>query len=133
MAAPDLSRLQAQLLVSGLQQQNPALYQVIWQLIQNAKDFLAQLATISAASGGVLSDASFLTYDSELLNGLPLSKELIAGTNVTFDDSVFGQRIVNVEAAEDGVWFPLTDGDPDEADLIFNSFGECIMVFVPNP
>lgn len=133
MATPDqLDRLQAQLLVSGLQQTNPALYQVIWQLIKSTKDTLTALSELATGSGGVLSDATFLTYDSEIPS-LPSSKELIAGTAVSFDDSVFGQRIINVEAVEDGVWVPLSDGNPDEADLVFNSFGECIMVFVPNP
>src|SRR5678815_4141203 len=106
MATSDqLDRLQAQLLVSGLQQSNPALYQVIWQLIKNAKDVLTALTAITNASGGILADATFLTADSEILT-LPNSKELIAGTNVTFDDSVFGQRIVSATggSGEDGVW-----------------------------
>lgn len=95
MATSDqLDRLQAQLLVSGLQQSNPALYQVIWQLIKNAKDVLTALTAITTASGGVLANATFLTADSEIAS-LPNSKELVAGTFITFDDSVFGQRIVN--------------------------------------
>lgn len=131
---PDLNRLQAQLLVSGLQQKDPALYQVISQLIANAIRLQAltdELINGNTTDITALLNATFLTHTDESAL-LISSRNLLAGTNVTFDDTIPNERTINV-STEDGVWTPLTDGDPDEADLIFNSFGECIMVFVPNP
>lgn len=50
--AVDLDRLRAQLLVSKIQGTNPPLFQVINQLIQNAKDLQDALEAIIAGSGG---------------------------------------------------------------------------------
>lgn len=140
---PDLDRLQHVLLTSGLQTKDNALYQVIFQLIQatraiqtiinstinNSDADLAALEALVAALQGL----TFLTGTDQTAL-LPNSRELLPGTNITFDDSVPNERTINASGSgEDGVWTPLSDGDTVEPELIFNSFGECIMVFVPNP
>lgn len=51
-----------------------------------------------SATGGALADATFLTATDETAT-LPNSRELLAGTNVSFDDTVPGARTVNVTAA----------------------------------
>lgn len=132
---PDLNRLQAQLLTSGLQQKDPPLYQVISQLIANA--IRLQALTDALINGNTtditaLLNATYITSTDEAAL-LPNSRNLLAGTGVTFDDSTPNERTINVSATEDGVWVPLSDGDTVEADLIFDSFGQCVMVFVPNP
>lgn len=52
-------------------------------------------------------DATYLTVDDESAD-LPNSRQLLAGTNVTFDDSVANERTVNVTASVDHV--VLSDG-----------------------
>ncbi len=134
-SGPDLNRLQAQLLTSGLQQKDPPLYQVISQLIANAIRLQALTDELIAGNTTDISTlllATFITHTDEAAT-LINSRNLLAGTNVTFDDATPNERTINVSAAEDGVWTPLSDGDPDEPDIIFNSFGEVIMIFVPNP
>ena len=132
---PDLNRLQAQLLVSGLQVKDPPLYQVITQLIANAirlQEITDELIAGNTTDITALLNATFLTHTDESAL-LIASRNLLAGTGVSFDDTVPNERTINVTTSEEGVWTPLSDGDTVEADLIFNSFGECIMVFVPNP
>jgi len=130
---PDLDRLKSVLLNSGLQIQNNALYQVINQLIDWARQIqIALNANISSVGGAVndLSDQNFLTWADESVD-LPSSRQLLAGTGVTFDDTIAFQRTINAGASAfyDA---PLTDGNVDETDLIFAN-GECIIVQVPNP
>jgi flagellar hook-basal body complex protein FliE len=75
-------------------------------------------------------------FDDRLI--LPNSIQLLAGLNITFDDSVAGKRTISATGggsgggSEDGYWTPLTDGNVDETQLIFAA-GECIAVFVPTP
>src|SRR5690606_9008066 len=61
----------------------------------------------------------YLTHSNETAD-LPNSRQLVAGEAISFDDSVAGQRIINVEFDEGvGLWEPLTDGDEDQPELIF--------------
>lgn len=76
---------------------------------------------------------SFLTRNIETAD-LVNSLQLIAGLNITFDTSVANQLKINATAgggaAATHYDTPLTDGDPDETNLIFAS-GDCIIVQVP--
>lgn len=128
-----LGKLQATLLTSGLQQTNQPLFQVINQLIQAVID--ASSATVEAvASGGgsgITADETFLTIDDELAN-LPQSSRLIAGDNVSFDSSVFGELRVDVTIppSDHPEWSVLTNGDPVSPELIFAG-GDVIMLEIP--
>lgn len=92
-----LQKLQAVLLVSGLQQKDPPLYQVISQLIQAIIDSNIGVVEITGGGGGggPLSDKTFVTTSNELAS-LPNSSQIIAGDNVSFDTSIFGQLRIDV-------------------------------------
>lgn len=80
------------------------------------------VTTLSTAADPNL---DYLTHSDETAD-LPNSRRLVAGTAISFDDSVAGQRIINADA---GLWEPLTDGDEDQPELIFAG-GDVIMVNV---
>lgn len=129
---PDLDRLKSQLLTSGLQNRDQPLWQVIDQLIAFAKLLQQELEGRINSTSGAISNATFLTVNNESAT-FPGSRQLLAGTGISFDDSVPFQRTINASGASgSGYWTPLTDGDVDETDLIFAN-GEAIAVFVPTP
>jgi len=108
MANP-LERLKSQLLTSGVQQDNFALYQVINQLIGFLQDEV--IITSNAISGGGggggigLVNATYLTKNKEA--GLPNSLQEIAGSGIQFNDAS-GRRIISaaipfgLDSGEDG-------------------------------
>jgi hypothetical protein len=91
-----LGKLKSTLLTSGLQQKDQPLFQVINALIDAQIDASTDVVAITGggSSTGALSDRTYLTATLESTN-LPNSRELIAGTNVTFDDTTPNARIVN--------------------------------------
>jgi len=127
---------------SGIQTKNNALYQVINQLLKNAqqnKDLtVSQFTAISVVINGFTSsvsiinelfkDATFLTATDESA-GLPSSRELLPGTNVSFDDTVIHKRTVNVTGITDGgsssgaFLTILGDIDNDEPMMMLSSSG----------
>lgn len=124
-------------LVTWLNQANIAgtnnpLYQTVYYLIRAIKELQNEtneaISNISIPATG-LEDLDFLTHSDESA-ALPNSRQLIAGTNVSFDDTPVNQRIVNVTVAAAYYDSPLTDGDLDETELIFAS-GDCVIVQVP--
>lgn len=92
-----LSKLQSTLLTSGLSQTNQPLFQVINQLIQAVIDSAAGVVEINDNGGGsgTISDKTYLTVGNELAS-LPQSSQLVAGDNVSFDTSTFGQLVIDV-------------------------------------
>lgn len=142
---PDFSSLQTTLANAQISVKQNALYQTINQLIERLKKFQGlTVEGIEEVNNSVnetnvtvnefitnTEDASFLTVDDEILN-FPSSIRLLAGTNITFDDSVAGARTINASgsAAPSGYWTLLSDGDTVEAELIFAN-GEAIALFVP--
>jgi len=129
MALADLDRLKANLLTSGLQNKDSALYQVINQLIDATKqlqaNIITQIITISSGSGfnGI---QSFLTINAE--GGLPNSRKLVAGSNITFDLTVPGQLIIN--SAGSGVidHVVLSDGALPIPEPVDDGFGNFVYV-----
>ena len=75
--------------------------------------------------------ATYLTTEDETFN-LPQSVQLLAGTGITFDDSLPNTRVISSlgGGASNHYDSPLTDGNIDETELIFAS-GNCIIVQVP--
>lgn len=132
----DLARLKSTLLTSGLSQQNNPLFQVINQLLQAVRDLQEETQTsITTVSGNVtgFENLRYLTHDNDLGN-LPNSRHLIAGSNITFDDTMVGQRIINATGGSptvEGYWSLLTDGNAIEPELIFTSNGDVISTFNP--
>jgi hypothetical protein len=133
---PDFSSLFTSLSNSKVQVDNYSLYQTIFFLITNvarARDLLVQdLEDINEDLSDIFA-STFLTVENET-DDFPNSRQLLAGTNITFDDSIAGERTISASGGgtSDHYDAPLTDGDVDETDLIFAS-GECIIVQVPNP
>lgn len=125
----DLDRLQTTLLKSGLQQKDQPLYQVINQLLQAVREFQDLILAQADESTNILSTGLFLTHAPDLA-ALPASRVLLAGTDVSFDDSVFGERTVNVTGSGSSAWSVLTDGDLIEPELIFAG-GDVIMLEFP--
>lgn len=132
---PDFSSLITSLDNSRTQTSNYSLYQTIFFLIQNvarARDLLVKdLNDINEQLSEIFA-ATFLTVNNET-NDFPNSRQLLPGTNITFDDSVDGERTINATGGATGNYYdsPLTDGDLVETDLIFAS-GDPIICQVPN-
>lgn len=124
----DLSRLKSNLANGKVRETDFPTYQVINALIdqitklQKALD--ARIVIIAGESSGV-KNLDYITHTNEGVD-LPNSRQLIAGTEVTFDVSIPGQLIINVSASGSS-WDVLTDGDLIEPELIFAG-GEVIMV-----
>lgn len=141
----DYSQLQASLNTSGYQKKNPAVFQVISQLIQflqrNKGIIQKKLEEINNSINiagvninninNLLKFATFWTRNDETVN-LPASFRVIAGPGINLDYSIPNQVTITSTSNSDGYWTPLTDGDTDETDLIFAN-GEAIAVFVPVP
>lgn len=53
---------------------------------------------LAGSGGGASASLDFLTHSDETAS-LPNSRQLLAGTNVTFDDSVAGERTIDVTAS----------------------------------
>ena len=112
MANANLQRLITTLNSSGLQQSNNPLYQVIKQLINFLLTF-EQSSTTATSSAGSSAAALYLkTYltATDETGTLPNSRELLAGTNVTFDDSVAGERTINVSGGSANDYVVMSDG-----------------------
>jgi hypothetical protein len=91
-AQPNLNYLKSTLLKSGLQNKNNALYQVVDQLIDVVRQF--QSITVNDISSlSPLPDLTYLTDTNESAS-LPNSRQLLAGANIAFDDSVANQKTV---------------------------------------
>lgn len=142
----DVDRLQSILNQTDTPAKNNPLYQFLNTLIANISKIQSGLQTqitdvkTLVPGGGTTpitppgtfapADADFITWSDETAD-LPNSRNLIAGTGITFDDSVANERtIISNEAFHYDA--PLSDGDLVEADLIFAA-GECIIVQVPIP
>lgn len=122
---PDFERLRSALNNSKVVNDNPALYQVINGILHSLKQYqdyeADQVAAVrviaeEAAAGGGGSGSSgapttstYLTEDNESAN-LPNSRQLLAGTNVSFDDSTPNERTINVTAASVD-YVVMSDGD----------------------
>lgn len=96
MKAEVIDRLKAQLLVSGIQQQNQALFQVINLLIDaarsTAQDVQGSSGSGGGGGGGGTSTESFLTTGLEQ-GTLTNSRQIRAGSGITFMDNGVGLLI----------------------------------------
>lgn len=94
--------------------------QKLYDFLRRLLDGVQQINVVSSATAAVISggggggggssitNATYLTATNE--SGiLPFSRELLAGTNVTFDDTTPNQRTVNVALADDYV--VMSDGN----------------------
>jgi hypothetical protein len=128
MAGPNFAQLKSALQTSGLQQRDNALFQVINQLITFLDQFQnTTVASIgSGGSGGSFAskNATYLTASNQVAL-LPQSRELLAGTNVSFDDSVVNQRTVNVSVSDQD-FVVMSDGGIPNAQPLNDGAGSFI-------
>lgn len=127
-----LARLKSQLNTSGVQNTNPALYQVIIQLIEFLQKILLELegevtTTGTSSTTGLAALAALITLikNSDLLThsdesvDFPNSRELLAGTGITFDDATPNQRTIDSSAVDLTSFDFLTHSD--ESATLINS------------
>jgi hypothetical protein len=132
---PDFERLYAKLNNTKLQTTNTSLWELIRELIGQLVQFAKSIASQSNASTSALEGfrlRTYITVNNEAAY-FPFSRQLLPGTNITFDDTVDNVRVINATGGGGGSTHydsPLSDGDPIAADLIFAA-GECIIVQVP--
>jgi hypothetical protein len=96
ISADTVDRLKAQLLTSGLSQQNQPLFQVINLLIDAVREaFNAGTVVTGGGSGGGsgLVNASYITQLPE--GGLPNSRQLIAGSGINIVHTPNGRTVVH--------------------------------------
>lgn len=128
---PDFSSLVTSLNQTNLQKTNFPTYQTILFLIKNVLRFAnltqADIDQINEDLSTIFA-ATFLTVNDET-DDFVNSRRLLAGTGITFDDSIAGERTIS----SIGNYYdsPLTDGDFDETDLIFAD-GDPIICQLPN-
>jgi hypothetical protein len=132
---PDFSPLFASLANSGYQTKNNALYQTIFLLIQfvtRARDLIIQTIDQINEEISAIRAASVLTENDETLT-FPNSRRVLAGTGISFDDSIPNIRTISSTGGGAGNYYdsPLTDGDEDETDLVFAN-GSPIICQLPN-
>src|SRR5262245_25269579 len=92
-----LDRLKSQLLTSGLQERNNALWQVINQLIdflrRNIDTVTAQTGSSGGGGGSGLVNASYITVLPE--GGLPNSRQLVAGAGINIQLTPNGRIVIH--------------------------------------
>jgi hypothetical protein len=124
---PDFSSLFTSLTNSKVQVQNYSLYQTIFFLINNtakARDLLLDsVDTINEQISEILA-SSFLTINDETAD-FPNSRQLLAGTGITFDDTVPGARTINSAGSTSMV--PMTTG-AEPLEIMSNGAGEVLLV-----
>lgn len=89
-----LDKLKSTLLISGLQQRDPVLYQIINTIIGSLSSLLLEANNGTLSGGGSSSDEVYLTGANASAD-LPNSRELLEGDGIEFNDSVANERTVN--------------------------------------
>lgn len=115
-----------------------ALYQTIYLLVQRmtlSRDMIQKEINDVEETIHEVQNVSILTADDETVQ-FANSRRLLAGLNILFDDTVYGERTISstgsggLSGGATGYWTPLTDG-LDPTSLIFAG-EEAIAVNVPN-
>lgn len=122
----DLKRLKATLLTSGLSGQNQPLFQIINQLIDALQEFINTTTTALGPSGS-----------STVINNI--TEQVVQLINNNF--GAYGNQSNNYYLIEnsstpvvDTYAEPLTNGSPTTPEVVFDSFGDIIMVTgIPTP
>lgn len=140
----NLKRLKATLLISGLQQKDPPLFQVINQLIDALQEFV-NTTTASLGPGGssntVINNTIFQLLndlgdsgngDSSIIPGPAGSNGTIGrdGLTIPGQDGIDGenQYLLIQSSIVDTYAVPLTNGNGEAPEIIFDSFGDVVMV-----
>ena len=93
---------------TGLQKKDQQLYDFLKRLIAGTQQINSSVLSLesssssSSSSSGITGDEEFLTASDETAT-LPNSRELLAGTGITFDDSVSNERTISANVSVDHV------------------------------
>lgn len=127
MKQVSLDRLQSQLLTSGIQQTNNALYQVITQLLFATRQLQDNINLVDSKGGSGSGGSSTIQHLTQI------TQLLLSGSSDGDSDGEMGPpgiQGVSYNPFTGGYWEPLTDGDIDETELIYAS-GKVVMTYVP--
>lgn len=131
---PDFSSLVTSLNQSNLQKTNYAAYQTILFLIKNTLRFanLTQqdIDTINEDVSTIFA-ASFLTVNNES-NDFVNSRQLLAGTGITFDDSVANERTVSSTGGSGNDHVPMSTG-AEPLEIMSDGAGHVFLVGFTGP
>ncbi len=117
-AAIDPSRLYTILTKTGLQTKDPVLYQLLYNLIGNIVNLRAGVTSLSGGGSG--------SSDTTINNVYNIIQSL--GSHVRTTEYMMltsGSSTTPTAATYDS---PLTNGDPLIPEIIFDSFGDVVMV-----
>lgn len=137
----NLDRLKSNLQTSKVKQEDQPLFQVISQLIDYLNTNTQVVTEINEIIGGgdsgdgtSIIEKTYLTDDDET-DVLVNSRRLLAGDNVIFDDSVFGERTVGISAINEiGYWTPLVNVvGAGDVEMVVTDGGQPIAVWNPTP
>lgn len=144
----NLKRLKATLLISGLQQKDQPLFQVINQLIDALQEFVNEVSAALGPGGGggtvnnitnnilqLMEQAGISSGDDIIIPGPPGANGT-SGTNgrdgltIPGMDGMDGQdQFYLIQSSIiDTYAVPLTNGDGEAPEIIFDSFGDVVMV-----
>lgn len=119
----DLKRLKTVLLTSGLQLRDPPLYQLINQLLDDLQSFIGA-TNIAISGGGGGSGSTINNITNQILQLINTQSNLIQDrkSDTFYMMGSSGPVVVDTYAV------PLTNGDPEAPEIIFDSFGDVVMV-----
>lgn len=109
---PDFNTLLALLVNARVQVENTALYEFLSQFIKSTTKLKSNLngrVTVTETEVDTLQTAQYATVGDESVD-LPNSRQLLAGTGISFDDTVDNQRTISSTATgvrDAGYWTPL--------------------------
>lgn len=134
ISVPDFERLYAKLNNTKLQTTNPPAWELVKELIRLLVQFAKAVTGTVNGQTTVLEGFRLRTYltTANEASFFPNSRQLLAGSGITFDDTISNVRTINATGGGGGSHYdcPLSDGDLVAADLIYAA-GECIIVQVP--
>jgi len=140
---PSFATLKTTLAQAGTAHKDNALYQTIQILIERLMQFqgitVEELGDINASVNNVLSivnnladkTRTYLTVNDEVLN-LPNSVQLLAGLNVTFDDTVANKRTINVNIPATADHVPMATG-AEPLEIMSDGAGNVFLVGFTGP
>lgn len=127
---PDFSRLLISLNQAQLEKKNPALFQVLNELIgrtaQSRNLIIIDIDDLEEEIKKIKEklNAQFLTWDDNV-DLLPNSRNLLAGIGITFDDTVDGVRTISSSGG--GGFIPMATG-AEPLDFMSNGAGEPLLI-----
>jgi hypothetical protein len=124
---PDFARLKSTLVGARNQIKDYLLYQTILNFIDSVgrmKNILNSNIELNETSVLDLSNGNFLTHADDSLT-LPNSRNLLAGTGITFDDTVANERTISSGASSS--YIPMVTG-AEPLEIMSDGAGHLLLV-----